>query len=241
MGQIVRWLALTIGTSMVCAGFVACESTVEPPVNDVGSTRGDIGGLAGDSGAPSCFGAEAGCNDLALCGPKNLLTNVALAAPAPTGGAIAPGVYSMTSFTVYTGTNGATGTPGNWFMETFQIPLPSGDAGVDAGATRDAAIDAPDDAAIDAPDDAAIDAGLADAGPVTTTYPWLNVSQSNSSAAPSNLSGTLVTTGTSLDYEYACANQGQKPVSGTYSATATTFTFFFTDNGTEAIVYTLMQ
>jgi hypothetical protein len=233
MAEIGRWLALTIGTSMVCAGFVACGgSTVEPPINDIGSARGPIGGSsAGDSGADAvsaaaaCTGANAGCNDLALCGPKNFVTNAALATPAPTGGAIAPGVYSMTSFTVYTGTNGTTGKTGNWFMETFQVlPVPSGDGGVDAGATLDAAIDA----------------GVEDAGPVATTYPWLDVTASDQQGQ-TNLSGSLVTAGTSLEYEFDCPNTTSSPAS--YSATATTLTIFLPGEpgGTGGLVYTLMQ
>jgi hypothetical protein len=247
MGRTGRWLAITIGASIACAGFVACEATVDPPIEVVGTAKPPPGGSPGDSGtdaavdsaAPGCFGADAGgCNDLALCGAKILITNVALAPPAPTGGAIAPGVYSMTSYTAYTGTGGVTGTPGNWFKETFQVlPAPSGDAGVDAGASHDAAIDA----AVSV--DAAIDAGLEDAGPVTTTYPWLDITQSDQSGPPTNLSGVLVTTGTSLDYEFDCP-PGAQSAFASYSATATTLTIFLVEQGnlgTGALVYTLMQ
>lgn len=71
----------------------------------------------GSSGAADPVGGNAvvACNVLALSGPEVPATRVAAVAPVPAGGAIADGVYVLTSWKEYTGPGGATG------------PTPAGD------------------------------------------------------------------------------------------------------------------
>ncbi len=71
----------------------------------------------GSSGAADPVGGNAvvACNVLALSGPEVPATRVAAVAPVPAGGAIADGVYVLTSWKEYTGPAGETG------------PTPAGD------------------------------------------------------------------------------------------------------------------
>jgi hypothetical protein len=222
VGSLQRSNVISIVGVVVGVAFAACMSAIDkPPIDDVGSTptgsTGSTGSPTTDAGALSCFGADdAGCNDLALCGLKCLVTNVAQAAPAHLGGAITPGVYTMTSYHEYTGPGGATGQPGNWFMETFQILAPP-DAGVEAGVSIDAAAEA----------------GSEDAGPALISYPWFDVTASDQAAAD-YLTGFMETQGTSLTLVFTCPSSS--PFPATYSATSTTVTLYYSSTG---VVYTL--
>jgi hypothetical protein len=227
VGNLQRSKVVSIVGVVIGVAFAACMSATDrPPIDDVGSTptgsTGSTGSTTTDAGSLSCFGAEdAGCNDLALCGPKCLVTNVAQAAPAPLGGAITPGVYTMTNYYLYNGPGGATGQPGNWFKETFQVLAPP-DAGVEAGVSVDAAVEA----------------GNEDAGPVLISYPWFDVTASDQAGAD-YLAGFMETQGTSLTLVFTCP--GASPFPATYSATSTTVTLYYDvfGNTPGGLVYTL--
>jgi len=106
---------------------------------------------------------------MALCGPENFVTEVASAAPTATGGTIAPGVYSMTSYTIYTGAGGTSETLTSWFQETFQlIALSSSDAGAEEDAS---------------------DGGSSTAA-TSQSFTWLDVTETDQGARPRTEAGS---------------------------------------------------
>jgi hypothetical protein len=228
-----RLLGFAVALSVGPATLAACTNDSHPPIEDVGpSYPAPAAGNAGstDAGAVSCYGSDAGCNDLSLCGEKIYVTEVAQAAPTGTGGTIAPGLYSMTKYTIYTGTGGSNQTLSNWFKET--LTLASGTGASDAGTDADAGLLA----------DAGGDAGAAstDAGTAGGTFVWQDVSESNDGAT-ANGSGVVVTSGTSLAFELECASASS--LSGTYTATSGGFIAYYDDpgTGTAAVTFSLMQ
>ncbi len=223
-----RVLVVIAGSALLAAaaGVAACTSTVRPPFDDSDPSEPSPGPVSGgdageDAGSPatttvSCTGDDAGsCNNINLCGNQVTLIQVPQAAPDPAGGAITPGIYSMTAYPVYTGTSGGAGKLPYWFQETFRVSAPSSGA-EDAGS-----------------DDAGAGAGG------TIAYPWDDALQS-SQASEVTGSGFLVTSGTTLTYQYECVTPSS--VGATYTATATTIQVFLTSSlGKGVLTYTLVQ
>lgn len=217
-----RLIALAGALALAGAAFVACTSTVLPPIDNSGSggpeNEGGVVALDARAGSDattvSCHGADGGCNDLLLCGTKVSVVELSQTAPTGTGGTIVPGVYAMTAYRIFTGTGGANTTPGNWFKETFEV-FPGATTGSDLDASSDGA------------------AGDAEAGAGSgmgsmSTYPWSDLVQSDQ-GSPSRNSGQVVTSGTSLVFQFDCASTSTFPTD--YTATANTITTYYADPG----------
>ncbi len=175
------------------------------------------GGSGDASVVSACFGEDGGCNSMALCGPENFVTEVASAAPTATGGTIVPGVYSMTSYTIYTGASGTSGKLTNWFQETFQLIAPtSSDAGTDAG--TDAATDG------ESPED-----GGSATGTTSQSFTWLDVTETDQGGPAAHGSGLAVQQLTTLSLNHECPTASSFPT--TYTATPTSITIYFDDTG----------
>jgi hypothetical protein len=130
----------------VCLGYglFACFSNDLPAIDTSGETPNyglNSGGSSSEdsgSGMASCMGEEVdgGCNSLAPCGGKNYAQQLAQAIPTETGGAITPGLYVLTSYTLYTGSGGGTAKEDSWQMEAFTV----GTASTDGGSPDDAGV-----------------------------------------------------------------------------------------------------
>jgi hypothetical protein len=92
---------------------------------DVGFDVSADAGADVDAGV-SCFGATGACNNLVLCGMQTAELYSAGAPAPPTGGAITPGVYVLTSYIAYDETGDAGGV---WRNETLQIAALASDEG----------------------------------------------------------------------------------------------------------------
>jgi hypothetical protein len=232
--------------SFAFAAFVACTTSSRPPIDDTGPANPVLpkGSSSSPDAGVSCYGSDAACSDLSLCGEKVFVAEVAQTAPAPTGGTIVPGLYSMTQYVIYTGTGGGSQTLSNWFKETLEVFSPLGDGGAgDAGV--DGAIDASADtgpgASLDAGDDSGAEASAPlEAGTGGGTFPWLDVSESDQSPLARG-SGSIIVQGTSFVFQLECANA--KTLAAEYTATGTTFVTYYDDSsiGRAAVTYTLMQ
>jgi hypothetical protein len=169
---------------------------------------------------PTCSSQDGGCNTLMNCGKKVTVNWADLDAPAPKGGAVAPGTYSMTDFTEYLGTSGSGGRTSPWFRET--MVLSTGVA--DAGAPSDGG--SPDG---DAGQQADADAGGAsDAAPSAQNLQWSDISESSSQSTTA-ATGVLSLDGTTAAIEYACPSMS--PFSAGYSADPATLVFFVESPG----------
>jgi hypothetical protein len=130
----VRFCIGSLVAALSLGGFAACSSRNLAPLLDEGATspaRTAAGSTGGDDGGATCPAtAEGGCNGLGNCGTEIHVVQNPIAAPAPTGGTIAAGTYVMTTYTIYTGVGGASGTLSNWFRETMTFTTPA------AGATQ---------------------------------------------------------------------------------------------------------
>jgi hypothetical protein len=204
------------------AAFVACTSTVLPPIDNEGpgGTPREGGAVVDAATVPeaatvvSCHGADGGCNDLLLCGKQVNVVELSQTSPTAMGGTIVPGVYSMTAYRIFTGAGGANTTPGNWFKETFEI-LPGATTGPDLDASSDGAAEG------------GAEAGTG-SGTGMGTYPWSDLVQSDQ-GSPSRNGGEIVTQGTSLVFQFDCASTSSFPTD--YTATATTITTYYSDPG----------
>jgi hypothetical protein len=231
-----RWIALTVSSALAGAGLWACQSTINPPFEGNGTIDGGRtieGGDAGsdaEGGTPtvSCTAGDGGCNDLSFCTPAALLIDTPSAPPAPLGGALKPGLYAITNYTLYTGANGATGKPGNPWQETFRIGGAQSDAGTDGGDGGETDAGATDAGGTDG-------GGATDAGP--PSYEWQDITNSNGGVEDVN--GTITTQGTTLNAAVTCGTaQGFQ---ATYTATATSITMYFAGtSGTATYVFSLM-
>jgi hypothetical protein len=111
------------GRTLVLAGFVAmgCGSSSTGGTADggidssTGATDGALDAGSLDSSEPDAGGA---CNTLANSAPVVMEKQVNTAAPTPAGGAGVDGTYFLTSATVYTGPQGATGPTGTAYQWT---------------------------------------------------------------------------------------------------------------------------
>jgi hypothetical protein len=226
-----RWLGFAAIPAIAGGAFAACTSTSLTPIDDTGPANPDHPSLTKDASVASvsCYGSDAACTDLSLCGAEVYATEVAQSAPSPSGGTIVPGLYSMTKYVIYTGPSGASGTLSNWFKETFVVSSPSGDGGVDASKEEGGA-------------DASDDASAIDAGALGGTFPWSDVDESNDSPnSPASSTGYLIAEGTSLVFQYECANAST--VTTGYTATSTAILVYIADSGglgTAQITYSLM-
>jgi hypothetical protein len=119
--------ALAASAIVACSAFAACSTSNQLPPLDL-SGEDSVDEDAGPIGT-TCFGPDAGCSGILLCGPQVFVNQSMSAMPTGTGGAITPGVYSLTSLTVY---NGKTGALQEWDRETFQV-FPAADAGAGLG------------------------------------------------------------------------------------------------------------
>jgi hypothetical protein len=228
-----RLIALAGALTLAGAAFIACTSNVLPPIDNTGAGPDREGGvIALDSGpsvdsatSVSCNGADGGCNDLLLCGMKVNVVELSQTAPTGMGGTIVPGVYSMTAYRIFTGAGGANTTPGNWFKETFQV-FPGATTGPDLDASSDGA-------------GGDAEAGAGSGMGSIDTYPWSDLVQSDQGSTPSRNSGQIVTSGTSLVFQFDCASTTTFPTD--YTATANTITTYYSDPGIgqAAVTYTL--
>jgi hypothetical protein len=219
-----RWLPFaltTLLTGSALALYACATAGTQPPIDTSSTaiphedtTGGDGGLLDAGEDAPltlaSCFGDDAGCDNLALCGAQNFVKEVAQAAPTAAGGTVVPGVYSMTSYTIYTGTSGGSETLTNWFKETFQLSAPSsGDGGSDDG------------------------------GLVALTWLDVSETD-QSGGTPSHGSGQAIVQGTSMNLEHSCPSASSFPTTYTATANTITIYFADPGTGTAENVFTLM-
>ena len=94
-----------------------------PDAADVGADTADAADAsdAADGFDPTvCRAADAGCNDLQVCGPRVFATVVLGTLPAATGGDVLDGTYTLTDYTSYSLTP-PFGVTKTWYRHTMVI------------------------------------------------------------------------------------------------------------------------
>jgi hypothetical protein len=227
-----RWTAWTLGLGASMGGALlwACSSSSsqanvlggtfpedssigvvsEASVHDAGKAgeAGDAGGghdaaAEAEAAAPVCPLVDAGCVTAASCGAQVNVVEVPQAPPTATGGTVVAGTYVMTDYSIFTGSGGATGMPGPWYIETQYLTL-VGDAGADT-------------------DDASSDGG---AGEGPQTFQLVRVITESDGGAATTLTGSVTfSSPAQATFTFDCPS-----TEGTefdeYSTTATTLQIF---------------